>query len=134
MSYTATTVPKYFAGWHEIEDVVNGGTGDTIEDAVRDFISQYASDECDFYGANDPCIVEVQVFECISRQNAENMGIAPAEWDEDWQWMTGKRVKTFRYKGFQVPNKKFPDLPDWAFEYVEVLTNNELRSARNAIT
>ena len=90
---TCSAIPRYFAGVYQIEETVSGGTGETPDDAVQDYVSNYADYEIDYYTSADEesGVITVEVFEVreVSQEEEENYG--------GWQWMCGKRVEKRDY-------------------------------------
>jgi len=41
--------PKFFAGSFCVEETVQGGTGETPDEAVADYFGNYADDEIDYW-------------------------------------------------------------------------------------
>ena len=89
---TNVEIPKYFAGWYCIEDYVSGGTGQTPDEAVEDYLANHADHEIDFYTElyEDHGVIGVEVFEVYK----------PGPDDEDYEdcgpgvrWIVGKRVE-----------------------------------------
>jgi hypothetical protein len=51
--------PKFFAGSFCVEETVQGGTGETPDDAVADYFGNYADDEIDYW-SKSPRLCDAQ--------------------------------------------------------------------------
>lgn len=103
VSDACSPCPKFFAGSFCTEETVQGGTGETEDEAVADYFANYADDEIDYWTDWDAeeGVFTVEVFDVhpVGPDDEENYG--------DWQWMCGhvveKRVFAWRIE---------PD-PEW---------------------
>jgi hypothetical protein len=48
-----TRIPAFFAGRQYVEEDVQGGSGDTPDDAVNDYLANHADDELDYLDGGD---------------------------------------------------------------------------------
>ncbi|NRA27460.1 MAG: hypothetical protein HRU10_09445 [Opitutales bacterium] len=86
-------IPKYFAGWQFIRDRVEGGWGQTIDDAVEDYLFCQIEDDLDCacippLGEN----ITVEIFSVMSRADAINK-YGEDDIDEDWVYVLGEPVE-----------------------------------------
>lgn len=88
-----TIIPKFFAGSFCIEDSVSGGTGNTPEEAIEDYLANYADDEIDYYTPLGLACgtFTVEVFDVYEPEpdDPNNEG--------EWIWMLGKRIEKREY-------------------------------------
>ena len=89
--YNIKPLPKFFAGSSHIEEDVSGGGGDTVEDAILDYLQNHAEDELESWYDYDKCEwVEftVKVFDVLSKQEAQPF-IEEDSWEDHWTFMLG---------------------------------------------
>ena len=94
---------NYFCGWNAIDENVIGGTGETIEDAIADYIGNHLDDELnDVFDPSDTEVeIEVLIYNVISPEaSKEQWGEGVV--DDNWEWcidrLMEKRKLKFKYR------------------------------------
>ena len=109
----------YFAGSFRCEDDVHGGIGTTIDDAVNDYFSDHADDECDYYlDEIDGSELVVTVWSCLTKDEYYAKYPSGDEFEDHWSFILDKEVEKIKFICKMVPNERYPDLPD--IEYTEI--------------
>lgn len=106
---------KFLAG---IQDGCDGwaqGTGDSPEEAISDFLDNYGEDLCNERLADEEWDrkLSIEVWECKHVDDCTEGELWNA--DESWTWIGQHVVDNAEYRCKEVPNPKYPDLPDWEF-------------------
>jgi hypothetical protein len=107
---------KFIAGPDGSCDGWATGLGDSAEDAILDFLQNYAEDWCNEMIGDDPDwnrVLELEVWRCKHREDCEEWDFDCAE--EEWDWIGIQVVERPSYRCEPIPNPRYPDLPDWEY-------------------
>lgn len=107
--------PKFFAGSFCVEETVQGGTGETPDEAVADYFGNYADDEIDYWTPIDEesgtFTVEVYEVHPIDPDDEDNSG--------DWQWICGRVVERRAFSWRVEPDPEWEGLNKIIYEPIE---------------
>jgi hypothetical protein len=107
-------IPRFFAGRLYVEDDVQGGTGDTPDEAVEDYFANHADDEVDYVDEDESGTFTVEIY-------AVHEPIEDGE-EPDWDWELGRCVEKRVFKWHREPD------PEWqGLERIVYLQNASLK-------
>lgn len=97
-------IPAFFAGRQYVEEDVQGGSGDTTDEAVEDYLANHADDEVDNLDDGDADSGKFTVEIYAVREPSEE------EEERDWDWELGRCVEKRSFNWKREADPEWPGL------------------------
>jgi transcriptional regulator with XRE-family HTH domain len=93
-------IPRFFAGRLYVEEDVQGGTGDTPDEALQDYLDNHADDEVDYVEEDESGTFTVEIY-AVHEPTCE---------DGKWDWELGRCVEKRDIQWRREPDPEWPGL------------------------